>query len=219
MEENNNISSCLLWGVGLYTPVDLGSVFKPEDYCEKGLELDSHITILYSQNKILPRNTMMDDIKTILGEEKFEEFMSYCKNERFRNIFNLFELSSFSNDTDYVVLKLRKNNEFFGILNLLNKGLRVKYKVSSDFDEFTPHVTLAQVRKGEARKYVDNPNLHHILDDSRIDFEDLIYSVDSTGDKDWKQIFLTHNKNVDRFFRLEDLKKSNEELSKGDDLI
>lgn len=218
MEENNNISSCLLWGVGLYTPVDLGSVFRAEDYHDTGLELDSHITILYSPNKILPKNSIMEDIKVILGEDKYEEFIGYCKDEKFRNIFNLFELSSFSNDSDYVILKLRQNNEFFGLVDLINKGLRTKYRVSSDFDKYTPHITLAEVRKGEAQKYVDNPSLHQILNDSRVDFEDLILSVDP-GDKVYKQKFLTQFKNVDRYFRLENLRKSNEELMKGDDLF
>ena len=212
--EVNNINSCLLWGVGLYTPVDLGSVFSEDDLCETGLELDSHITILYCPNKLLPKTTIMEDIKTILGDEKYEEFIGYCKNERFRNIPNLFELSSFSNDYDYVILKLRKNNEFYGILNLLNKGLRTKYRVESNFPEYTPHITLAQVRKGEAQKYVDNPALNQIIEDSRVDFEDLIYSSDN-GDKNWKQKFLTQFKNVDRYFRLENLKASNDELLSG----
>lgn len=215
---DNNISSCLLWGVGLYTPIDLGSVFEEDDLVGTGLELDSHITILYSQNKILPRNSMIDDIKTILGDEKYEEFISYCKNERFREVFNFFELSSFSNDSDYVILKLKKGNEFYGILNLLNKGLRTKYRITSEFSEYTPHITLAELKKGTAKKYLEDPSLHQIIDDSRIDFEDIIFSVDS-GNKEYKQIFLTQFKNVDRFFRLEELKKSNEELMKGDDTL
>ena len=112
MMENN--SSCLLWGVGLYTPVDLGSVFSINDLEGEGVQLDSHITVLYAGDKHLPRESMMEDISTILGEEKFSEFISYCKDEQFRNVFDLFELDKFSNDSDYVILKLKKNNEFFG---------------------------------------------------------------------------------------------------------
>lgn len=209
--EDNIISSCLLWGVGLYTPIELGSLFNTEDLQDTGIEFDSHITIVYSPSKIIPRNSIISDIKMILGEEKYEELMNFCKEEKRRNIFNLFELSSFSNDSDYVILKLRKNNEFYGILNLLNKGIRTKYRISSDFDEYTPHITLAELRKGEAQKYLDNPQLHQVLNDSRLDFEDLILSLDR-GDKEYKQIFLTQFKNVDRFFRLENLKKNSEEL-------
>ncbi len=215
MMENN--SSCLLWGVGLYTPVDLGSVFSINDLEGEGVQLDSHITVLYAGDKLLPRESMMEDISTILGEEKFSEFISYCKDEQFRNVFDLFELDKFSNDSDYVILKLKKNNEFFGILNLLNKGLRTKYRVSSDFDGYTPHITLAELRKGEANKYLATPELHQILADSKVDFEDLIFSIPQ--DDDWKQFFLTNFKNVDRFFRIEELKKYNKEVLNSEGLI
>ena len=216
--EVNNINSCLLWGVGLYTPVDLGSVFNEDDLYDTGLELDSHITVLYSSNKILPKNTILEDIKLILGDEKYEEFISYCKNERFREVSDLLELSSFSNDSDYVILKLKKNNEIYGILNLINKGLRTKYRVESSFAEYTPHITLAELRKGEAQKYLANPELNHIIEDSRVDFEDLIYSSDN-GDKIWKQKFLTQFKNVDRYFRIENLRASNDELLSNGPLL
>ena len=49
MEDNNSMNSCLMLAIGLYTPVELGSIFDSADYKGTGLELDSHITLLYAQ--------------------------------------------------------------------------------------------------------------------------------------------------------------------------
>jgi hypothetical protein len=209
MEEKDIITNCLLWGIGLYTPVDLGSIFRTEDLQGTGIELDSHITVLYAE-KDLPKESMLDDISTILGEEKFADFMEYCKTEKFRDVFTLFELGSFQNDSDYIVLKLKRNNEFFGILNLINKGLRTKYRIKWDFENYTPHITLAELKKGMAQKYLNLPSLHQILNDSKIDFEDVIFSTGSNNN--YKQVFLTNYKNIDRYFRIENLKALNKDI-------
>ena len=90
MEDNMN--SCLMWAVGLYTPVDLGSVFDSADYKGVGLELDSHITLLYAQGKILPKVTLFEDLKTILGESRWDSITSLISGITRLPVLDAFEL-------------------------------------------------------------------------------------------------------------------------------
>ena len=39
----------------LLTPISLGSIFLDDDLKDTGIELDSHITILYAQDKIIDK--------------------------------------------------------------------------------------------------------------------------------------------------------------------
>ena len=76
MEENNSINSCLMLAIGLYTPVELGSIFDSADYKGTGLELDSHITLLYAQGKVLPKEEIIEDLKTLVNWEMFNVLIS-----------------------------------------------------------------------------------------------------------------------------------------------
>lgn len=212
MEENTVMNSCLMWAIGLYTPVDLASIFKSEDLRDTGLELDSHLTLLYAQGKILPRKDMMSDIETILSDE-YEGLLDICKTENRFKVLDVFDLGSFENDSDYIVLKLKKDCEQYRILSLINKGLKTKYGVSSEFSEYTPHLTLAQLQLGKAKDYLANENLKLILENSYFDFEDIMISFGTSSEPvDRKQYFLTQYKNIDRYFRLKHLKEYDKEL-------
>ena len=211
--EENTINSCLMWAIGLYTPVDLASIFKNEDLRGTGLELDSHLTLLYAQNKILPRKDMMSDIEMILGPE-FEGLIDMCKTENHFKVLDLFELGSFENDSDYIVLKLRKDSDTYKMLSLINKGMKTKYEVSSEFSEYTPHITLAELQPGKAKEYLGNDNLRLLLENTYFDFEDIMISFGTSSEVvDRKQYFLTQYKNIDRYFRLKHLKEYDKELS------
>lgn len=212
--ENKEINSCLMLGVNLMTPVDLGCVFDTADLKDTGVELDSHITLLFAQGKIINKQEVMPDIKTILGEEDYYKLLNLCKKECAFKILNFFELSSFENDSDYIILKLKKNTDFYLRLFNINKGLRNKYDVSSDFDNYTPHISLAELQPGTAKKYLENGNLKLILNETYIDFEDIFISYGGSGEVDRKQYFLTRFKCLDRYFRLQKLKVYNEELIK-----
>lgn len=212
--EDNNMNSCLMLAMGLYTPVDLGSIFDSADYKGTGLELDSHITVIYAQNKILPRRMIFDDIKTILGDswEGIEELISTPNR---LSVLELFELSSFENDSDYLVLKLKDTSEIYEKLSLLNLGLKKKYGVKSEFASYSPHITLAELEPGTVGKYLNSECLKNVLRDSKVDFEDFIISFGMSGEvDDRKQYFLTQYKNIDRYFRLKNSKADNEELEK-----
>ena len=99
METDVN-NSCLMLAVKLDTPVNLGCVFDSEDLKDTGIELDSHITLLYAQGKELPRYDLMNDVKTILGEQTIE-FMDLLKEEHDYNLLDYFHIDSFENDSDY----------------------------------------------------------------------------------------------------------------------
>ena len=214
METNNELNSCLMLAVNLMTPVDLAYIFDSPDLKDTGIELDSHITILYAQGKELPRQNILQDIKDILND--YDDFLEvYCKNTVFYKALDIFDLGSFENDSDYIVLKLKKNFDLFGKLSLINKGLRIQYDVSSDFDTYTPHVSLAELEPGTAKKYLESENLKTVLENSYINFEDLILSYGKSNEpKDRKQYYLTQFKALDRYFRVQNLEKDNESILK-----
>lgn len=206
-------NSCLMLAVGLYTPIDLGSIFSSVDLVDTGLELDSHITLLYAKENIIPKENMLNDINLILGDSEYNKLINdICKSENIFNVLDLFELDSFENDIDFLVLKMKKDSDIYKTLKLINKGLRSKYSVSSDFSDYNPHITLAKLRPGTVDNYLSSKSLNAILKDSKIDFEDLMISYGDTGEEDRKQYFLTQFKNIDRYFRLENLKRNNKEL-------
>lgn len=211
--ENTEINSCLMWAVNLITPVDLSSVFDEDDLKDTGVEIDSHITLLYAQGKTIERKNLLDDILTILGAENYDIFIDMCKNkDEELNLLDMFELGSFENDSDYIVLKLKKDTKIFNLLSLINKGLRTKYGVSSDFDNYTPHLTLAELNPGTASKYLNSETLNLILADTTFKFEDLVISYGTSNEEDRKQYFLTQFSCVDRYFRLQHLKEDNKSL-------
>ncbi len=210
------MNSCLMLAVNLDTPVNLGCVFDSEDLKDTGIELDSHITLLYAQGKELPRQDLLSDIKTILGE-KTVEFMNLLENEHDYKILDYFHLSSFENDSDYVVLKLNEDKkDLFNDLFLINKGLRIKYDVSVEFDNYSPHITLAELKPGMAKKYMDSEKLNMILEDTYLDFYDIILSYGTSNDvKDRKQYHLTSYNSLPRYFKMFNEERELETLLKN----
>ena len=211
--EVNN--SCLMLAVKLDTPVNLGCVFDSEDLKDTGIELDSHITLLYAQGKELPKDNLMEDIKTILGERTVE-FMDLLKEEHEYNILDFFHIDSFENNSDYLVLKLNEDKkELFNDLFLINKGIRIKYDVAVDFDNYSPHITLAELKPGTVQKYKESDKLLLILENTLFDFDDIILSYGKSNEvDDRKQYHLTNFNSISRFFRLYNEKKELEELFK-----
>ena len=211
--ETENINSCLMLAVDLSTPVCLGCVFKEEDLKDTGIELDSHITILYAQGKRIEHTGLLSDIKQLLGKEDYEWLEGMIKNDESYKVLDSFDLGMFNNDSDYVVLKLRKGTELYRILSLINKGLSIKFGVKSDFDSYIPHVSLAELEPGKAEGYLKSDLLREVLEDSIFGIEDLFISYGTSNEpEDREQRFLTSEKCIDRFFRLINLKKELKEL-------
>lgn len=202
-----DINSCLMLAVGLYTPVSLSCIFEPEDLKDTGVEFDSHITLMYAQGKTIPHEHLLSDVITILDED-WEGFRNSMMNVNPKKVLDFFELSSFENDSDYIILKLKKNTDLYDKLRSVNKGLKSKYNVTSEYNEYVPHMTLAELQPGTAGKYLNSPNLKLVLKDTMVDLEDLVISYGKSNEvNDRKQYFLTHYKNVDRYFRLNELRE------------
>lgn len=202
--------------VKLDTPVNLGCVFDSEDLTGTGIEFDTHITLLYAQGELLPKNDLLEDVKVILGEKTIE-FLDLLKKEHDYRILDFFHVDTFENDSDYLVLKLNEEKkDLFNMLNLINKGLRLKYDVSVNFDNYAPHITLAELNSGTAKKYKDSDKLHIILEETYLDFEDLIFSSGEKQENGWKQYHLTSFNSIPRYFRLFNDRNEYTELSKGE---
>ena len=213
MEKDKEINSCLMLAINLSTPVSLGCVFKESDLKDTGVELDSHITLLYAQGKKIEWKGLLDDIRELIGEEDWGWLMGLIRGDEFYSVFDLFELSLFENDSDYVILKLRKGTPLFRVLSLINKGLSIKFGVKSEFAEYKPHLSLAELEPGKAKEYVTNEVLIQILEDSIVGVEDLFISYGTSNEpEDREQRWLTSEKNISRFFRLINLKKELESL-------
>lgn len=210
--ENN---SCLMLNCTTYLPISLLSIFDEGDLKDTGIEVEPHITLLYAPNQEISRFDILGDIETILGEKDFDDFIKILKDENTEPLFKYFELGTFSNESDYLVLKLRENNDIFKKLSLINKGLRAKYNVSTKFPNYTPHLTLAELEVGSAKKYLNNKSLNLILRDSYVSFEDLVISYGpSSTPVDRERYNLTTFNAVDYFFYVERNKKELENLRK-----
>ena len=223
IEEKIN-SSCIMLAVDLDMPISLGAIFKPRDLVNSGIELDSHITLLYTTG-ILNKDSVIPDIKRVFANSSLSknikdgfDFFKFLESQKELNpkpVFDLFDLSYFERDnSDFVVLRLREDTGIFTILNTLNVGLTKAYNVKSEFSKYRPHVTLAEVKSGLGKEYSENESLELALENSKIRFEDIIFSygVEDNGKTEYKQWDLTNFYSVDRFFRKEKLRNFLREL-------
>ena len=214
MEKDSTLNSCLMLAINLETPVSLGCVFDSDDLKDTGVEVESHITLLYAQGKEIEHKNLLNDIKDILGQEDYKWIEGLIKEGEVYRVFDSFELSMFDGDSDYVILKLKKETALYKVLQLINKSMSIKFGVKSDFLEYVPHLSLAELKPGTASKYLDSEKLHNILDDSVYSIEDFLISYGTANEpKDRKQYYLTSFKCIDRFFRIERLEKELEELN------
>ena len=208
MENNIKKNSCMMLAMCFYTPVDLISVLEEQDLSDYGIECDPHITIFYKKKSIVPKDYLLEDTKILL-EEDYEVFMELLKSNRKFSLMDIFELDKFENSkNDYLVMKLKSENEIWKILNILNKGFSNKYDIQSDFNSYSPHMTLAELKVGTVNKYINSKKLRNILNLSKIGFEDLIISYGLTGNPgDTEQWSITKFHAIERHLRNERTRK------------
>lgn len=208
--ESNNLNSCMMLAMSFHTAIDFDSVILEQDLTDYGIEFDSHVTIFYAKEKVIPKDNLLSDVEILLGDEDYEVFLELLKSERKFPILDIFDLSKFNGATsDYLVMKMKPDNEIYRILNILNKGLSRKYDIVSDFDAYRPHMTLAELRPGTSEKYLNSEKLELVLKSAKIGFEDLIISYGSYSDKnDREQLSITNFHTLERYFRNERYKKS-----------
>ena len=187
-------TSCLMLACNLLTPISLGSIFLDDDLQDTGIELDSHITILYAPGKLINKAEILRKI----GSRNISYIQELIREDYYPAVFDLFELSSFSNESDYVVLRLKDTTELYQKLKWLNSELSKEYQVKSEFGTYKPHLTLAELKPGKAKKYLESDLLNRVLRDSAIQPEDYVISYSFRDSKDFIQHDLTQNKTVDR---------------------
>lgn len=221
MERKDNISSCIMIAANLITPVSLASIFETEDLKDSGITFDSHITLLYADGLELSKGEVMDCIEGVSvrsealqhpGPNAFIDYLKELSNHRVVRVLDLFDLSNFENDSGYVVLKLKKDSEWFNILAELNQGLKEEFGVKTTFKDYTPHITLAELKPGTTGKYINSKTLQAVLRESKVRLEDLTLSVSQKGDVDYDVTNLTINRAVDRYFRERYLRQLASEL-------
>lgn len=201
-------TSCLMLACNLLTPISLGSIFLDDDLKDTGIEIDSHITILYAQEKLIDKSEILEKI----GSRYILYLRKLIKEDYYPAVFDLFELSSFSNESDYVVLRLKDSTELYQKLKWLNSELSRIYNVKSEFGSYKPHLTLAELKPGKANEYLKSDLLHKVLRNSAFQPEDFIISYSYGDNKEYIQHDLTHNKSVDRIFRIRDLQGDLDDL-------
>lgn len=211
--DNTTLNSCLMLAINLNTPVNLACLFDSSDLKDTGIEVESHITILYAQGKEIPDDELLQDIKDILGESDYTWLKNMIEGDESYQVLDSFELDLFQNDSDYLILKLKKGTELYRLLRLVNKSLALKYGVKSEFNEYIPHLSLAELKPGTGKKYLNSATIREVLGDSIYELEDLFISWGPSGEpEDRKYKYLTSYKCIPRFFRLLGLKKEIEEL-------
>lgn len=217
MAEEVNLNSCLMWNIGLYTPVDLFPMFNVEDLKGTGVELESHITVLYAKEVEISSEKLKADVERFLDTEiDGNSIQDMIKTTNYIKVLDLFQLSKFENESDILILKLKTDNKWFDELFKFNKRLVNKYNITPTFNQYTPHITLAELEKGKSSKYLNSRNFLAVLNDSYIDFEDFIVSYGFTNADDRRQKYLTHEKCVDRYFRIREAERRMKEEEKGE---
>lgn len=205
------MKSKLIWKIGLYTPISLTCSIKDEDRMGSQ-NFDPSILILDAGEKVLPRVTLLSDIKLILGTQDYEIFNNLCKRENDeKHVLDFFDLGVINNgvDSESIVLKLKTDNLIYDSVNLIRKGIGVKFKINTRSENYTPYISLVEVSKGSSPKYVNNGSLLAILRDSKFDLEDLALAITDIDNVE-KDYYLTQYKAVDRYFRIQNDEKDDE---------
>lgn len=123
-------------------------------------ETESHITLLYGFVK-----------------PNLSDLNNYVQHLDFSNIkFTLRQLDLFEND-DADILKFKVYSDF---LNSINLDLKNKFEFESDFTLYSPHITVAYLKKGTGVKYAKALEYPIIAEPYKI-----VYSDENKGRTSW----------------------------------
>jgi 2'-5' RNA ligase len=116
--------------------IDDEDLYEPEDETGFGKEKEQHVTILYGLHNDIP-------------DEDVEKEIDKIKIPKIK----LGKISSFENDK-FDVLKYDVESDDLGKLNEKFK----KFPYTNSYKDYHPHVTIAYVKKGSAKNYIDKLN-------------------------------------------------------------
>lgn len=192
--DRKEINSCLMLMADLKLPVSLDAILEDEDLKDTGIEHESHITLFYAKDRIIKPEEVESTKEIVVGKEENE----------YVPVLDLFELGQFNNDSDYLVLLLKKDTELFEKLSKTHLEKVQFLNIEENFSSYNPHMTLAELNPGSAEKYMNDEILEKVLSDSMVRFEDIVLSYGETGKTDYDKKNITTTYAVDRFFRLKE---------------
>lgn len=150
------------------------SFIEPEDVYDNdnndyGIEKEPHITVLYG---IHINETDPNSVKEVIKTFEPLEITSTDKISIFKNPWN---------DYDVVKFDIEHNTK----LNNYNTILKHAFPYTTDFPKYHPHMTIAYVKKGIGKQYIDKIKPFTIF------FNKAIYSYkESPKDKNRKKIII-----------------------------
>jgi 2'-5' RNA ligase len=130
--------------------IDENDLYKPEDE-HYGRETEPHLTLLYGLHKEVTK----EEISTIFKDTKSTDFKIQIDG-----------ISIFENDEfDVVKMDIKLNDK----LTHYNSELS-KLPNSNSYKDYKPHITMAYVKKGLGKKYIDPDYKYTFKDVSKIVF-------------------------------------------------
>lgn len=140
----------------IHKMIEKDDIYKPKDY---GLEKEPHCTLLYGFDTNVKAEAVLDTI----NQFKIPKLI-------------LTKASLFENDYDVLKFDVKDVNKS---LHNINKKLSKSFPYSSDYPNYHPHCTIAYLKKGTGKKYVD------LLKgkDYKVTPKHIVYSVDGKKDK------------------------------------
>lgn len=170
------------WDKFIKNIIDEKDIYDEEGF---GLETDPHVTILYG---ILPREHDAKEVKEKLLDTDIDLHRYY----ELKHI-SIFE----SKEYDVVKFDLKDCDEVFG----LNKYCTEVFDFENDFPDYHPHVTIAYVKKGEGKKYIQK-----LVEPLIVEPEKLVYSYpNEDGSKNKKDT-------IKKYEPLDELDEINESI-------
>lgn len=171
-EKSNDIQyGCLMLYLGLNNLEwikTLNAFIDNDDLGDDGfLELEPHLTILYGFH---------DDTTNIKDIRKHLD--GVCLNE-LKNDIKLNSLSLFENEQD--ILKISVDSEK---LTKLNSLFRDNFDYTTNFPDYKAHLTIAYLKKGTGKKYIENEEFLDRLKSLYDDCELYIIYSDKNRKKD-----------------------------------
>jgi 2'-5' RNA ligase len=116
----------------IHSLIDEKDIYKPADY---GLDKEPHCTLLYGFDPNVKGEAVFDTIKQF----KIPKFI-------------LQKASLFENEYDVLKFDVLDTTK---TLHKINKKLCKSFPYESDFPTYHPHCTVAYLKKGTGKKYVD----------------------------------------------------------------